>query len=193
VKATLDNAQIFLGPRATEAQLRAALESGGNVHVATHAVLNHSNPMFSRIELYRGEAGSLRNDGFLDLHELLEMSVRSDLVYLSGCETGAGSSWSTGFRRERDYATLSQAILYAGSQNVIATLWRVDDAGASVFATRFYRALKSTDPSAALAQAQRETLRDRKYFAPRYWAPYTIGGSGYLKGRSQTPTRVAVQ
>jgi len=193
VKATLDNARVFLGPRATEAQLRAALESGGNVHVATHAVLNHSNPMFSRIELYPGQTRSLHDDGSLDLHEALEMSVRSDLVYLSGCETGAGSSWSTGFRRERDYATLSQAILYAGSQNVVATLWRVDDAGASVFATRFYHALKTEDPTAALAEAQRETLLDRKYSAPRYWAPYTLGGSGYLKYRAQTGSRVAVQ
>jgi CHAT domain-containing protein len=140
--------------------------------------MNAVNPMFSRIELASGKSGSPEDDGSLELHELLQMPVKSGLVYLSGCETGLGASWSTAFMQSQDYATLSQALLYAGARNVIATLWRIDDLGASVFAQRFYSALSKADPGDALAIAQRSMIRDARYAAPRYWAAYTISGSG---------------
>jgi CHAT domain-containing protein len=193
VKAESNASRSFIGSRATESQLRAALEKGGNVHVATHAVLNQTNPMFSRIELSPGKRTSSDDDGSLDVHELLRIPVNNNLVYLSGCETGAGAAWSTSFRRGQDYATLSQAMLYAGAQNVVATLWRIDDLGASVFAQRFYAALATTNPVDALAQAQRQTMRDPRYSAPRYWAGYTVSGSGITKRRSQKAAAVAVQ
>jgi CHAT domain-containing protein len=193
VKAETNASRSFIGSRATEAQLREALQTGGNVHVASHAVLNHTNPMFSRIELSPGKTQAPQDDGYLDVHEILRMSVRSDLVYLSGCETGAGAAWSTAFRRTQDYATLSQAILYAGAQDVIATLWRIDDIGASTFARNFYAALANNDAVDALAIAQRTMIRDRKYASPRYWAAYTISGSGGSKPRAQKLRSPSVQ
>ena len=128
VKREMRASKSFVGATATESRLRAELERGGNVHIASHAVLNSTTPMFSHIELAAGRGGDPDDDGSLDLHELLRLSVRSDLVYLSGCETGVGAAWSTSFRRSQDYATLSQALLYAGAENVVATLWRIDDA-----------------------------------------------------------------
>jgi CHAT domain-containing protein len=193
VKAETNASKSFIGSRATELQLRAALETGGNVHVASHAVLNHTNPMFSRIELSPGKGRSSEDDGSLDVHELLRIPVNNNLVYLSGCETGAGAAWSNSYRTGQDYATLSQAMLYAGAQNVVATLWRIDDSGASVLARRFYAALATSNPVDALAHAQRQMIRDPRYSAPRYWAGYTVSGSGFTKGRSQNVTTVAVQ
>jgi CHAT domain-containing protein len=163
------------------------------VHVASHAVLTQTNPMFSRIELSRGRGESSEDDGSLDVHELLRIRVNNNLVYLSGCETGAGAAWSNSYRTGQDYATLSQAMLYAGAQNVVATLWRIDDSGASVLARRFYAALASSSPVEALAHAQRQMIRDPHYSAPRYWAGYTVSGAGITKGRSQKFTTVAVQ
>ncbi|HUQ21264.1 MAG TPA: CHAT domain-containing tetratricopeptide repeat protein [Gemmatimonadaceae bacterium] len=185
VAAQRKDAEAYVGSTATERQLRSSLGFPGTVHVASHAVLNQTNPMFSHIELARGPGGVPANDGSLDVHELLSMPVRSNLVYLSGCETGAGAAWSTAFRTTQDYATLSQAILYAGAQNVVATLWRIDDQGASVFARRFYSALARNAPVEALAVAQREMLKDPRYSAPWYWAGYTISGSGYLGLKTQ--------
>jgi CHAT domain-containing protein len=183
----------FVGRRGSERELRSALARDGSIHIASHALVNQANPMFSYVEVAGNKDGDPSNDGRLDVHELLRMNVKSDLVYLSGCETGAGAAWSTYFRRGQDYATLSQALLFAGAQNVVATLWRIDDAGASVFAGRFYRALQTRDVVDALAVAQRETLRDPRYKAPRYWAGYTISGSGLSKSLSQSGARAAVQ
>jgi CHAT domain-containing protein/tetratricopeptide (TPR) repeat protein len=168
----------YLGKRATEQQLRQAFAGSGMVHVASHAQLNHVSPMFSHVELFRGSSESSSDDGRFDVHELLKIPVRSDLVFLSGCETGAGTAWSTSFRRAQDYATLSQAFLYSGVRDVVATLWRIDDRGAAVFAGRFYAELASRPAAEALAKAQRMMISDRTYSSPRYWAAYTLSGSG---------------
>jgi CHAT domain-containing protein/uncharacterized protein HemY len=193
VKGETRGARSFVGSAATESRLRSELERGGNVHIASHAVFNSTTPMFSHIELAAGRGGDPDDDGNLDLHELLRLTVRSDLVYLSGCETGVGAAWSNSFQRSQDYATLSQAILYAGAENVVATLWRIDDAGASVFAQRFYAALERNDVVQALAIAQRQTIRDPRYRAPRYWAAYTVSGSGLSSRNTQQVKTASVQ
>jgi CHAT domain-containing protein len=169
--------QVLVGAGATEARLRSALGSVPLVHVAGHGVMNAVNPMFSRLELARGHGGS-GDDGRLEVHELLDLSVASTLVFLSGCETGLGTAWSSAFTQGEDYATLAQAFLYAGARSVIATLWRVEDDGAAVFAERFYRQLGSAPPGDALARAQRDMLEDRRYRAPYYWAAYSLSGVG---------------
>ena len=102
-------------------------------------------------------------------------------MFLSGCETGVGASWSTRFARGEDYATLSQAFLLAGAGNVVATLWRIQDEGAAAFADRFYRELSTVGPAEALAGAQRSTLLDRRHSAPYYWAAYQLSGTGEME------------
>ncbi|HEY2855585.1 MAG TPA: CHAT domain-containing protein [Gemmatimonadaceae bacterium] len=175
--ARVPNGQILLGADATERALRAALASGEIVHVATHAELNLRNPMFSEIRLAPGNGGR-NDDGRLEVHEIFGLRVRSELVFLSGCETGAGGAWATDFQRGEDYATLSRAFLYAGARNVIATLWPIDDAGAAELADRFYAHRGATDDAQALAEAQREMMHDPRFRAPYYWAAYQLSGAG---------------
>ena len=177
VGRAIAGARLLLGPSATEASLRAALGTVPVVHVAGHGVMNASNPLFSRIQLAPGN-GSPEDDGRLEVHDLLDLSVRSTLVFLSGCETGVGTAWSSAFTRGEDYATLAQAFLFAGARSVVATLWRVEDDGAAVFAERFYRQLATAPPAVALAAAQREMLADPRYRAPYHWAAYSLSGVG---------------
>jgi CHAT domain-containing protein len=99
-------------------------------------------------------------------------------VFLSGCETGVGEAWSSGFARGEDYATLASAFLYAGAGSVVATLWRIDDRGAAELATRFYRHLQDRAPAEALTLAQRDLLRSESFRRPYYWAGYRISGDG---------------
>jgi CHAT domain-containing protein/tetratricopeptide (TPR) repeat protein len=174
-------AVAYEGRSATESHLREALGAGGLIHVATHGVMNVRNPMFSRIELVRGD-GASEDDGRLEVHELLGLRINAPLVFLSGCETGVGAAWSTQFARGEDYATLAQAFLYAGSRTVMATLWRIEDEGAAAFAGRFYAHLALGAPAEALAAAQRELLKSSRYGSPYYWAAYQVSGSGDLLG-----------
>ena len=176
-RKTVGGARAEEGSGATEPRLRRALSAGGMVHIASHGLMNPRNPMFSRIELAMGR-GAPDDDGRLEVHELLGLRIRAPLVFLSGCETGIGAAGSTQFARGEDYATLAQAFLYAGARNVTATLWRIQDEGAAVFAERFYANLRSLPPAEALAAAQRELLHSPGYASPYYWAGYQLSGDG---------------
>jgi CHAT domain-containing protein len=171
-------ATVRLGGEATEADLRRALALGVPVHVATHAVINARNPMFSRIELARPRDGRVYDDGRLELHEVLGLSVRSPLVFLSGCETGAASEWTDDPVKGTAELTLAQAFLSAGAANVILTLWRIDDAGAGEFAKTFYAALSRLGIDDALSETQRRMATDSRYANPYYWAGYILTGPG---------------
>jgi CHAT domain-containing protein/tetratricopeptide (TPR) repeat protein len=178
VARLLPGAEVGLGARVDEPALRAALTGGGLVHLATHAVMNRRNPMFSRIVVAPGKGRSPDDDGELDVHEILHLKLTSPLVFLSGCETGLGPGWSTDFAPGEDYATLAQAFLVAGARNVIATLWEVEDSGAAEFATQFYRNLASMPAAAALAATQRQMISSVGFAAPYYWAGYVLNGDG---------------
>ncbi len=187
----LGQAKLYVGKSATESQLRTALSNGALVHVASHGVMNARSPMFSRIEM-AGDRTTPSDDGRLEVHEVLGLSIRSPLVFLSGCETGFGAGWSTAFARGEDYATLAQAFLYAGAGNVVATLWPVVDAGAAQFAEAFYGTLADVGPAEALARAQREMIADSRYGHPYYWAAYRLAGIGELFGRAQKVSALSV-
>ncbi len=193
IKNVAANATEHAGRRGTEARFRQALERGDVVHAATHGVLNPRNPMFSRIEFARGSADESRDDGRLEVHELLGVSIASPLVFLSGCETGVGAAWSTQFARGEDYATLAQAFLYAGASTVVATLWRIEDRGAAEFAELFYQSLGPNAPPDALAAAQRALMLHERYSAPYYWASYQVAGSGQLAQGPQNSNRPSVR
>src|SRR4030095_13124493 len=108
------------------------------------------------------------DDGRLELHEVLGLSVRSPLVFLSGCETGAGYEWTDDPIKGTAELTLAQAFLSAGASNVILTLWRIDDAGAGAFANNFYDELSKSGVALALAKAQRRMATDSRYGNPYY-------------------------
>jgi len=169
-------AAVFEGRRATEARVRDALGEPAVVHIASHGIMNTRSPLFSRLELSRREA-SAEDDGRLEVQDVLQLTIRSPLVFLSGCETGVGTTWSTSFARGEDYATLARSFLYAGAQYVVATLWRIEDEGAAVFAESFYSLLRSSGPVGALAGAQRATMMDARYGSPHHWAGYRVAGA----------------
>lgn len=172
----IPGAVIRLGPASTEAAVRTALRSGGTIHVASHGMHNSQNPLFSRMTVGRGFGTASGNDGKLEVHEILELTTRSPLVFLSGCETGLVSGAEGQLVQGSDESSLAQAFLIAGARKVVATLWRVDDASAVRVADSFYRHLRSgSSAEDALASAQRDAIRRRGDYT---WAAYTISGVG---------------
>jgi len=183
------DARVLLGGRADESALRQALLSGALVHVASHAVLNGMNPLFSRIELARGRSTSPTDDGRLEVHEVLGLEIRSPLVFLSGCETGVGPGASRRYSPGEDYATLAAAFLTAGAGQVVATLWAIPDSGAAVFAARFYAELSRVGAAEALATAQRAAMSEGRFKRPYYWAGYRLAGSESIGRRTDVSYR----
>jgi CHAT domain-containing protein len=166
-------AELHMGRSSTEARVRAALEAGRPVHLASHGTHNSQNPLFSRMV---AGGRSKAEDGNIEVHEILGLTSTSPLVFLSGCETGLGGTGQTHFDQEFEEGSLSHAMLIAGVGTVVATLWRVQDEGAAVLADRFYHYLRSgRRPEEALARAQREMLSAGGGFT---WAAYVVLGRG---------------
>jgi CHAT domain-containing protein/tetratricopeptide (TPR) repeat protein len=167
----------LVGREASEASVRNALGRRGVVHLATHGVMNARSPLFSRVELAPG-AGTSSDDGRLEVHELLEMVVTADVVFLSGCETALGPAGATRFEQGEDFATLAESFLVAGAGDVVATLWRVEDASAAMLAGLFYDALGGAGPAVAIAEAQRAMIARPELSEPFRWAAYVVTGAG---------------
>ena len=166
-------AQVLLGRDATEDRFTELAPGRAILHLATFGELNSRNPLFSHIRLSPDGA----SDGRLEVHEVFGLRLAAELVVLSACETGL----ATGLRQDvppgDDWVGLVQAFLTAGAQNVVASLWSVEDRATAQLMEKFYAGLRAgRSKSAALAEAQRELLRESTHAHPFYWAAFVSTG-----------------
>jgi CHAT domain-containing protein len=170
------HAEILLGDAATESAFKNSADQYRVLHLATHAYFNKLNPLLSGLQLEPDET----NDGLLEVHEILELKLESDLVTLSACETGLGSGFFAEIPAGDDFVGMTRAFLQVGSAAVLATLWEVDDRSTVDLMKSFYRNLDAAgagrDKAAALADAQRSLRTSDKYQHPYYWAPFVLVG-----------------
>lgn len=118
---------------ATQHALFEALESRRYVHLATHGALNLDAPAFQMLVM----APDVGNDGIVNAHELLRLDLRGlELVTLSACETALGR-----VDRADNPRGLPAALLLAGVETVIGTLWEVKSDTSRAFFVSLYQSL----------------------------------------------------
>jgi CHAT domain-containing protein len=96
------------------------------------------------------------NDGLLTAQEVSSLDLdRTWLVVLSACDTGGGEA-----QAGEGVLGLRRGFAEAGAQNLLMTLWPVDDNETADLMEAFYHeALRSGDAPGALARAQRADLQ----------------------------------
>ena len=168
------NASVLLGSRATEGGFRSALREHGILHLGTHAELNATNPMYSRLVLSKDGMGTDPDaDGYLHAYEIYELELRAQLAVLSACETGTGADDGEGVR------SLGYSFAYAGCPSLVMSLWSIDEKTSSSIITRFYELIADgMAKHEALRQAKREHLAkaDAELSLPYYWAGLVLVG-----------------
>ncbi|UXP31262.1 CHAT domain-containing protein [Reichenbachiella agarivorans] len=164
--------ETIVDDNANEMNFKKKLESGYKyLHLATHGVVDESNPSLSRIFLApRGD-----EDGSLYCGEIYNLKINADLVSLSACETGLGK-----ISKGEGVIGLSRALKYAGAQNLMVSLWTVNDQSTSDLMISFYKnhLIHSTSSGFTrdLQKAKLEMLNSEKYSMPYYWAPFVLVG-----------------
>jgi CHAT domain-containing protein len=166
-----DRARVLVGAGATEGAFRTLAPDEEIIHLATYGVLNKHNPLFSYVELGAGDG----EDGRLEVHEVFGLTLKARLLVLSACQTGLGAGALADVPPGDDWVGLSQAFLFAGASNVLATLWPVQDRATARLMERFYTELAEGKPEAeALAEAQRAALGARGTEHPFFWAGFAL-------------------
>ena len=159
---------LLLGKDATEEAFKRLAPGFRYIHIASHGEFNASDALQSRLMLVK----SGTDDGSLSVGELYGVRLDADLVTLSACETGLGKVLNGD-----DVLGLTRGFLYAGTSNVAASHWPVDDLATAELMKRFYQnLLKGVPKRDALRQAQIETRRQFPH--PFYWAAFFLTGLG---------------
>ncbi len=166
--------QLLLDRNATEAAFKALpLADFRIIHLAVHGVANAEFP--DRAALVLGSAPATGEDGLLQVREIRDLPLRTELVTLSACDTGSGKLLG-----QEGIASLERAFLLAGAKSVIASLWPADDTFTIALMKRLYQHLiNGSDKGAALRQSKLDLLREFGDQAlPIYWAGFTLVGDG---------------
>jgi CHAT domain-containing protein len=167
-----NDATVIVGPAATKRAFQAAMQGRSVVHLATYGVLNRRSPAHSFVAFAADSTG----DGRLTVADVSQLSFRVRLVVLSACETALGSGAFADVPAGDDWVGLVRAFLLAGADNVLASLWPIEDRASSRILVRIHAGLGQRDVGAALAEAQRAAIRDPATAAPRHWAALIVAG-----------------
>ena len=161
--------EMFLKHEATpEAVKSEQVERSKYLHFATHGIIDEDKPAKSQICL----ASFSDEDGHLYSGDIYNLQLSADLVVLSACETGLGK-----ISRGEGIIGLTRALIFAGSNNLLVSLWSVNDASTSYLMTDFYRAmLQGNDYETAVRYAKLGIIKSGKYSFPYYWAPFVLVG-----------------
>ncbi|MEG0848919.1 MAG: CHAT domain-containing protein [Flavobacterium sp.] len=109
--------------------------------------------------------------------ELYNLHINPDLVVLSACETGIGKLY-----KAEGAMSVARGFQFAGAQNLMFSLWKVNDFTTSVFMTDFYKNVKNNvSYFEANTNAKREYLNDKSIpnakKSPYYWSSFVYYGS----------------
>jgi CHAT domain-containing protein/tetratricopeptide (TPR) repeat protein len=143
------------------------------VHFATHAVVDNIYPELSGLVLSLVDQKGERQDGFLELQDIYNLTLPVELVVLSSCQTALGKRVDG-----EGMIGLARGFMYAGTPRVVSTLWKVDDFATAKLMAHFYKALEQDGmkPAQALRQAQLAMSKEQRWAAPYYWAGFILQG-----------------
>ncbi|WP_437841993.1 tetratricopeptide repeat protein [Sorangium sp. So ce1153] len=211
VKDLLPDARLLLDKDATEAAVKA-LAGPAIVHLATHGFFLAQAPAAplapreDRPFLILLQPGALPplpenpllrsglalaganqrhsggEDGVLTALEVAGLDLwGTKLVVLSACDTGIGA-----LSRGEGVYGLRRALVLAGADSQIISLWKVADEETQALMKAYYGRLSAGEGrSDALREVQ--LAMARQHLHPYYWAAFIVGGSGLSLAGKEPP------
>jgi tetratricopeptide (TPR) repeat protein/CHAT domain-containing protein len=181
----VDSKDIWLGARATEADIKRLSDTGELssyriIHFATHGALagevsGNSEP---GLLLTPPDKATEGDDGYLSASEITALKLDADWVILSACNTAAARAEGA-----EALSGLARAFFYAGARALLVSHWAVySDATVKLITGAVGRmaANKAVGRAEALRQSMLALIDNGKANEthPSYWAPFVVVGEG---------------
>jgi CHAT domain-containing protein len=182
--------ESYLGKEALESQLKQD-KSPRVIHLATHGFfmqdldlsdiesqsgLNEfdKNPLFRSGLLFAGASNmheGVENDGILTAYEAMNLYLdNTELIVLSACETALGD-----VKNGEGVYGLQRALVVAGAQKLIMSLWKVNDEATMQLMQLFYSNWANGDDMyESLQKAQIQMMNEHE--EPYYWGAFIMIG-----------------
>ncbi len=174
--------ELYKGLTANEAQLKSVKETAV-LHLATHGYFRgQQNTTHSLVWMLINSGIALtganqpnlltEDDGILTAYEAVNLNLdQTKLVVLSACETGLGE-----FYPGEGVYGFKLALHSAGAQNIMMSLWKVDDFTTQQLMTDFYRQWlkRPKQMRTAFRGAQQEIKKTHP--EPYYWGAFVLSG-----------------
>ncbi len=121
--------------------------------------------------IYAGVEDATQEDGILTAYEAMNLNLDgTELIVLSACETGLGE-----VKNGEGVYGLQRSFIVAGAQNIIMSLWTVNDETTQRLMTLFYSSwLAGENKFDAFKSAQLEIKNE--FSDPYYWGAFVILG-----------------
>ncbi len=162
---------------ATEEMLARSIQKAPTaVLFATHGFIDERNPNLSALRLREGPD----SDGYLVIAEMMALDLDStEIVYAASCESAIGKRF-----HGEGMINLNRAFMVAGSDAVVANLWKVDAFTTSKLTSLFFEHwLGGMGKAKALQKAQLDMigwLKKHSFYSqphPYFWAPAILTGA----------------
>ena len=165
--------RVYLGAEAREETVKGEpLDPYRFIHFAVHGLYDEEQPARSGIAM--SMSANSREDGILQVREIMRLRLRAEMVTLSACQTGLGKLLAG-----EGVMGMSRAFLYAGADSVLISLWNVNDASTAELMKLVYRNLtRGLRRDEALRAAKLQLMRGPQstWRHPYYWAPFVLLG-----------------
>ena len=153
--------QILQDRDATVGALNRFASDARVIHFAMHGDLDLANPAASGLNL---------SDRLLSVTEMELLELRAELVICSACDSGLGHD-----APGEGPLTAARALMIAGADAVIVSLWRVDDEKTSSLMSDAVTQIAGGESAAAALRSASLRLR-RSHPNPYFWAPFVLIG-----------------
>lgn len=164
------SSKVMVGGDAHEAAFKEHAEKHGIIHLGTHAEMNNTSPLYSKLVLSK----AADQDGYLHAYEIYELELKAELAVLTACETGIGKQ-----NRSEGVRSLAHSFAYAGCPSLVMSLWKIDEKTSSEIITSFYGNLSDGQAkNHALRKAKLDFLEtaSAEEALPFYWAGMVLVG-----------------
>jgi CHAT domain-containing protein len=165
--------KFLIGNEATESNFKTLAPDFDIIHLAIHG-RGDVQKDFAASLYFRQKYDSL-DDGELHAYELYGLKLRALMAVLSSCESGLGK----GYKGE-GMISMASAFTYSGCENILMSLWKVNDQASTTLMDDFYEELlkgQTIDEALRTSKLNYLGTADELTADPKIWAPLVAYGS----------------